>query len=100
MFPFFAKKSRLVFGRRGLVILALASSCAGLENASAGDSAAEISILNRAAPGTDRPYGEINSSILAEEVVEPTLLPLPASWVAAGLGLLGAYALRRRSIRP
>ena len=61
-----------------------------------GDQATPPSIWDREVPGTSETYAEASRNDAMAESADPVLLPLPAPLVAAGLGLLGAYMLKRR----
>ena len=58
-----------------------------------------VSIWDREVPGTTQTYADVSRSNVSEENTDPVLFPLPAPLVAAGLGLMGAYLLKRRHSR-
>ena len=58
-----------------------------------------ISILDREAPGTGLTYADVHEARLVDEGSQPVILPLPAPLIGAGIGLVAAFALRRRVLR-
>ena len=88
-------------GSKTLGRLLVVLFCITSQSAVLGDSTSPtlISIWDREVPGMSQTYADVSQSEVQEENLDPVLLPLPAPLVAAGLGLMGVYVLKRRFSR-
>lgn len=71
----------------------------GMASADSHGTETRISIWDREVPGTNRSYAEVSLGDSPERFPEPAQLPLPAPVLAAGLGLVGAYLIKKRISR-
>ena len=83
---------------RSLLCAALFSSV-GVASGDSEGSETRTSIWEREIPGTNRSYAEVGRGDAVEQFPEPAQLPLPTPVLAAGLGLVGAYVVKRRLSR-
>ena len=90
--------TRLVRGCSGglLCLLLVLAAGDGIAWADSTDSQTRTTIWDREIPGTNRSYADVSRGDSIERVAEPAQLPLPAPVLAAGLGLVGAYLVKKR----
>ena len=82
-----------------VLLCAVLLSGAGVARGDSEGSNIRTSIWEREIPGTNRSYAEVSRGEATEQLAEPAQLPLPAPVLAAGLGLVGAYVVKRRLSR-